>query len=614
MTQKSVYRYFTILFIIAAAFLLLTSSAAAKSYSFDRVDADIVIDENGVTHVTEKIHYSFSTYPGDEYNEVYRTVFAGYNGITMRNATGYLEGYPDAEFRVARVSDGYELICELPKPNPSSVVFVVSYEFLGGINAYNDVTEFNYVLWSNLWDRPLPILNTTITIQNVSVIEDFDSHFAFVHPVDYFTSVSLNSETRSGDQTETMTVKIQAANIPAYRWVDTRIIYPPMLSPDPQYVNVINKDGLQDIMDEERAYEMRSIFPFVLMLVQLLIILIGIAVAVFIYFKYGKEYKTDYAGLYERELPTDTKPALINAIISGHGKPNMNAFVSTIMSLVDRDYLSISEINVSNSRKNSKEIILKFEKPHDSGLAKIESDVYHFLKRYAANDEIIWRDFQKKLGSNTNFYNFLNSWYSSVSTASDFTSYFEHKGNSRIAGAGIGLIVVSVLMFFLSEILAPSDLYPATAAVGMVCLLGVILGITFIIYPIVFKKSMGRWTKDGRVFYLKWKNFEKYLTDYSLIEKYPPSSVIIWDHYIVYAMALGVAETALKNMKLASPAAQMQSSHFYYIHYYPFFYVGMNSAYSSSVPQSSGGGGGPGGGFGGGGIGGGFGGGFGGAR
>jgi len=608
-------RIFVILFIVAAVLLLLTSSAAARSYSFDRVDDEIVVDENGIVHVTKRIHYSFITSPGDEFNEVFYTVFSGYNGITMKNATGYLEGYPNSDFSIAPVREGYELICKLPKPNPNSVVFVVSYELYGGINAYNDVTELNYALWSNYWDRPVSILNANFTIENVpnQPLEHSGSQLLFVRPSLYVTTSGGGEYSEVGSQTKTLIPHVSVANIPAYRGMEARILYPPMPSPDPQYVNVINSSGLNAILEEEKAYARADTYPFIMIMIQILIILIGIAIPIYIYFKYGREYKTGYVGLYERELPTNTNPALINAIIKGHGKPNMNAFVSTIMSLVDRDYISISEIELANSKKNSKEIILKFEKPADSNLDKIESDVYNFLKGYAINNEIIWKNFQKKLGESPKFYNFLNKWYASVSAASNFSSYFEHKGNSLITGTGIGLIIISFVMFFLSEILAPSDFHPMTSVVGMLCFVSGILGIILIIYPILFKKSMGRWTRAGRVFYLKWDNFEKYLTDYSLIEKYPPSSIIIWDHYIVYAMALGIADTALKNMKLASPTAQLEGSHFYYIHYYPFFYVGMNSAYSSSVPQSSGGGG-PGGGFGGGGIGGGFGGGFGGAR
>ncbi|MCL2550172.1 MAG: DUF2207 domain-containing protein [Methanimicrococcus sp.] len=601
------------LFVVAAIFLMLMPGAAARSYSIDRVEADIIVDENGVTHVTERIHYSLYTSPGDSFNEVYRVVFAT-NGITVHNASGYLSGYPSSSFYVTKVPEGYEFVSTLPQPNPSAITFVLSYEYYGGINVYNDVTEFNYILWSYLWDRPVNQLNTTITIQNIpdQKITDSDSYLMYTHPQNNFTSVS-SQMTGSGDN-QTLIVNVETARIPAFTWVDVRIMYPPMANPNPAYVNIINADGLDSIIAEEKAYARKAYYPYFFMVFEILLIVFGLASAVRIYFKHGREPKVNYQALYERDLPTDTKPAIINTIIPGHGKPDMNAFVSTIMSLVDRDYLSIRETGAPNWRgKEKREITLKFERAADSSLESFETSVYQFLRRYAVNDEIVWKDFQKKLSSNDSFYKYLNGWNASVTEMAKFHNYFDGKGNHLLSTTGIGVLAVSFLVFFLSEIVAPSEYFPATTTVSGYCLLGGLLGIALVAYPRVFKKTMGRWTEDGRVFYLKWKNFEKYLTDYSLIAKYPPASVIIWDHYIVYAMALGVAETALKNMKLATPIGQMERSNFIILYYYPFFYMSMRGAYTSSAPQK-GGSGRPGGGFGGGGIGGGFGGGFGGLR
>lgn len=616
-SKQFIPRPTVILFAIAVVLLMTMSGAAAKSYSFDRVDCDIVVDENGITHVTERISYSFSTVPGDEFNEIFRVVFTA-NGITVHNATGYLEGYPGAEFYVSRVSGGYELVSKLPHPNPPAAVFVISYEYYGGINAYNDVTEFNYVLWSDLWDRPLNNLNAEITIRNISnqKITESDSYLMYTHPPDYFTNVSIRP-TGSGDG-RSLVVNLNASDIPAYAWADVRILYPPMENPNPAFVNVTRANGLSSIIAEEEAYARKMYYPYFFMVFELLLIIFGIGLAVWIYYKHGREPMVDYHGLYERDLPTDAKPAIVNTIIAGHGKPDMNAFVSTIMSLVDHNYLSISETGTTNWRgKEKSEIVLKFLRPAAFGLEDFEVSVYQFLKRYAVNDFIVWKDFQKKLGSNDSFYNYLNGWNATVTRKAKFDDYFDGKGNHLLSMTGVGILVVSFLVFFIAMAVAPSDLYPASASVGAFCLLGGILSITLIVYPRLFKKSMGRWTKDGRVFYLKWKNFEKYLTDYSLIKKYPPSSVIVWDHFIVYAMALGVADQALKNMKLSTPVGQMESSsRFSTLYYYPFFYSGMRSSYASSTPKNSGGGGGGGrgGGFGGGGIGGGFGGGFGGAR
>lgn len=606
--KKRISKTALILFAVAAVFLLLTSAAAARSYSFDQITTDIQVDENGVTHVTNRLYYNFDTTPGDQYQEVYYVVLQSQN-TSIHNISGYLEGYENSSFRAQRIADGYELTAQLPQPNPETAVFVFSYEYYGGVNVYNDITEFNYVLRSNQWSEATDVFNATVSISapGGTVFENA-SYLVYTHPRPGF----LTSDSAPNANGQLIEASLREENVPASSWTDIRILYPRLSNPDSRYVTIINNDGLQNILAEEERYEQRQVYPYALIVLQIIVIAAGIGGALWIYAKHGREPKVNYHNLYEREIPTDTKPAVVNAIVVGHGKPNMDAFISTIMSLVDRDYLSIEERRATTrSGKEKKIVVLKFEKPADDALESFESDVYIFLRKYAVDDEIDWKDFQKKLGANDSFYNFLNGWDAKIERLAKFDEYFDSKGNKLIGSLGVVVIIESILVYFISEVLVPSTLYPMTSLVGGMCILSGIFGLALIAYPFVFKQHMGRWTEDGRVFYLKWKNFEKYLTDYSLIEKYPPSSIILWDHYIVYAMALGVADEALKNMNLAMPSGGIQGSRFAYIYYYPFFYSGMSSAYSSSMPQS---GGGPGSGFGGGGIGGGFGGGFGGAR
>ncbi|MDV0446670.1 hypothetical protein MsAg5_05200 [Methanosarcinaceae archaeon Ag5] len=602
-------RLVAVALLIGLCLMLLMSGAAAKSYTVDHADVNIVVNESGVVHVNERIYYTFDSWDED-YNEVYRLVYTN-SDIRIKNATGYIEGYPNSSFRVDQVSGGQELIVRLPKPNPSNVVFVISYDYYGGINVYNDVTEFNYMLWGDNWEKQLPSLNATVTFKNttMSPIPGYSGQTNWTHPSFYTDTVSGNQVSGSDYR-----YTISATNIPSYTWYDFRVIYPRMENPSGDFVTIQRYDGLDDILKEESQYERKSTYAYFLIFIQFLVILGGIAVPVLIYLKYGRELQTDYHALYERELPTNTKPAVVNAIVSGHGKPTMDAFVSTIMYLIDNDYFSIHETMRKDWKKSDvKEIMLKVEKNADGNLNDFERDVYTFLSDRMEGGEIEWTKLQKKLGANDSFYNFLNRWNAKITKMAQFDSYFDATGNKMIGMAGVALLFCSIAMYFISQIIAPSNLYPQTGITTTLCFVSGLIGLFLIIYPAIWKRSMGRWTKDGRVFYLKWKNFEKYLTDYSLIQQYPPASVIIWDHYMVYAMALGVADQALKNMHLSVPTAAMSNSRVGMIYYYPIFYTGMGRAYSSSTPNQGGSGGG-GGGFGGGGIGGGFGGGGGGAR
>lgn len=115
-----------------------------------------------------------------------------------------------------------------------------------------------------------------------------------------------------------------------------------------------------------------------------------------------------------------------------------------------------------------------------------------------------------------------------------------------------------------------------------------------------FNTIFGRFSKEGRIKNLQWSNFKKYITDFSLIKDHPPKHVILWEEYMVYATAFGVAKETAKALKTAMPEQLSENQDF--VSYSTF----ATSSFSTSLGySSSSGGGGGGGGFGGGGGGGG---------
>ena len=105
----------------------------------------------------------------------------------------------------------------------------------------------------------------------------------------------------------------------------------------------------------------------------------------------------------------------------------------------------------------------------------------------------------------------------------------------------------------------------------------------------------GQWTYEGRIYYLKWRNFKKFLSDNSLIKEHPPESIVVWNKYLVYGTALGVADKVYESMKLHEPTVYDDG---YYDLYRFHSYSGLimlNSAFNTGVsaanPSSNGGGG-----------------------
>ena len=102
-----------------------------------------------------------------------------------------------------------------------------------------------------------------------------------------------------------------------------------------------------------------------------------------------------------------------------------------------------------------------------------------------------------------------------------------------------------------------------------------------------------------------WEGFRRYLNDFPRLADKPADTLPLWESYLVYGIAFGIAERVLEAAKVDFPAISSSSV------YAPALYVstfntasfasGLGGAFGSPSSGGSGGGGGGGGSFGGGG-------------
>jgi uncharacterized membrane protein len=198
---------------------------------------------------------------------------------------------------------------------------------------------------------------------------------------------------------------------------------------------------------------------------------------------------------------------------------------------------------------------------------------------------------KEDLGNGTDFYNFIEAWKKKVKAHTAFDKLFLSTGNKYILWFGVAILIAAFLYLIAGSFYFPPSEFPLASR--MYLLIGFLLmfGIVLIIISAIFKNVFGRWTPEGKLYYERWNNFKKFLTDFSALKEYPPESIKIWDHYLVYATALGVAKEVLRNMALIVPSEELNGSHFYFIgSSFDQFDSGFGSAYSSSSPSGGDGG------------------------
>lgn len=131
----------------------------------------------------------------------------------------------------------------------------------------------------------------------------------------------------------------------------------------------------------------------------------------FIYLKYGREPKIDYDATYERELPFDDPPAIVNAICNNSlekvGEPDIDGYTATIMDLIDKKYLVM--VNSSHF------ISIDYDKDFDD-LWDFEMEIINFLSEYDTNGIIDMREL---------------SFFSLAEKFQDFSKNWEEKYSSR---------------------------------------------------------------------------------------------------------------------------------------------------------------------------------------
>ncbi|MCC7576804.1 MAG: DUF2207 domain-containing protein [Methanomethylovorans sp.] len=572
----------TFVFTVALILLLFLPIASARDYSLESAVVNVTVSPEGIVHVQEFLTYRFD----GTFYEVYRQVYPPPEG-SIENIQGYCEG-GSCDFYVTDIYGGYELVGKLPSPTPEQITFITSYDYYGGLKVYNDVSELHYKFWGDEWEKPVKNLSATVTI-----VPAKGSEITYwIHPNDY-TKIA----TKTGN-----TITVQADDIPSNSWYEIRAIFPRLSSPDSRYVAMYEQNAKFQIFLIESQYALKQKALYVVFIVYVLLALSLLLAPFYLYSKYGREPDIAYEGIYERELPYDSSPAVVNAMMKGEvGVPTIDGFAATVMDLIHRNYLSIDD-------SNPKDIVLHItgqERGASPGLLDFEKDVLELIISHSDGRQLHWKELHSRLKKGTSFYNFINSWNKKVKGHIDLERLFIEQGAKKMDYFAGVLFLVALLSLFAVPLLGDSSAYPIIEKLGFMPIIIAVISPIVLVLNARYRTFLGRWTPEGKLFIDRWKNFKRYLTDFSDLKEHPPGSVKIWDHYIVYAMALGVAEEALKNMSVIVPKDDFRTSHFHNRVYVTGYASDFSHAYQRSAPKSSSGGsrgvGGSGGGFGGGG-------------
>lgn len=573
-----------ILAMLLLAFLffgIMPAHSFANDYYFSFVNMRININNDGSFDVVEDRTFDFS---GDFHWATYILSKQGYSKLEnfsiadengLYQLTSVETNQPDT-FTFSDNGDNYVAKFFYSASNQSKT-FTIRYKIIGGIKAYQDVADFYWKLIGPGWDKRTDQINAYIYFPSKINESDF---YVFGHG-------PLQGNVDKIDGTG---VHYSLTNLPANTFIEARVIFPS------NALNIIKIPGnrLESILNYERGLALqankqranaRVKFGFAIFLPLALF-----SLWLYLFLKYGKEYPPRVNVVYTRDIPEDLPPAIVGYLMR-FKNINPNDFTATIMNLVRKGFIAIQ------THKEEKGFIFKREVPvtylSETGkspdeLLPHEHIVYNFLFTSLTYEGVISffkpgkmrniasRVFKDKQGTMPGiagaqgvtvstddikefiknhaqeFKTIYDAFKGVVKDEGDEKSYFEKKSEGfMILFILIGFVFSFFGFFYLSFLGVPY----------FIPFYFVISGLF-----IVLAFPLQRRTQDGADAYALWNGLKKFLIDFSNLKEAIPTSIAIWEQYLVYAVTFGISDKVIKEMEIVLPQIpedELRTSHFF---------------------------------------------------
>jgi uncharacterized membrane protein len=263
-----------------------------------------------------------------------------------------------------------------------------------------------------------------------------------------------------------------------------------------------------------------------------------------IYLKFDKEHQTDFYGEYYRELPAQYGPAIMGYLYR-FKEVTKDDVTATLMELIRQKVIlldagteSLTETNVNYVMKLNKEVDQNKLLPHEKQL------IQWFFGLVAGGDTLSLNQletFTKKEAQAIRYLNENQAFNRAVVVASQNEKFFDDvKAPAQKNAAILGLITLFAIGFYATRMVLALGTF--TGIIG-----GILVGVSILLSA--YLSSIERRSKKGNEDYVRWKAFEKFLKEFTNIKDYPMPGMTVWEHYMVYATAFGIAELVEKQIR-----------------------------------------------------------------
>ncbi|MBM3696677.1 MAG: DUF2207 domain-containing protein, partial [Actinobacteria bacterium] len=559
-----------------AGLLAAAPPAWAKEYSLPAADVEVVVEADGSLRVTEQITYSFSGSFSGGYREIPLRPGMSIDDIAVSEEAGrpYSPGAPTAlgssgragTFGVENLGGRMRVVWHYRAADERRT-FTLTYRMLGLTVAYDDVADVYLKVWGDEWKVGLSHLTARVVLPSADLAPG--DVLVYGHPA------RVQGETTLG--ADGVSPALEARGVPARQWVEMRVVFPRRVLAATAGAAVADGSALEVIRSEEAAAAERAaasgrgVVPSLWLVGGLLA---GVPAALYAgYRRYGKEPRVDYDREYEQAPPSDLEPALVSALLS-QGRVDEKAFTATLFDLIRRGVLTATPETVERKtwgglrREQISDLVIGLAAGDHGPLREHETRVMTVMRRVLEEGPQPLTQFRTRIRADAQV------------NAATYNGYRESVGRALTRGhlldeaglkAGTWMMAAGVVLAAGGWFLAPLLPWVSAAenpAGALVTRFGfVAVGALALLAGAVTRSGRALWvrrTKEGALEAARWSAFRRYLADFSRLHEAPAISLKLWEQFLVYAIALGVAEDVLEAARLYAPPTLEETSSLYW--------------------------------------------------
>lgn len=548
--RSVVISFFTTVFLcfVLGISLSVTTPALAKSYSLPSTKIDATINTDGSLTVSQTREFDFDgsfTLAMLDLGDLPQNSTVTINSVTARgrelNEVAFDTSWRNSggpyqtcySFDVAK-----NKIYAFGRYNDEKVAFKFDYTITNCIEVAADVAELYWKFVGADWEETSENVTCDIHIPSAEGASKADVR-AWAHgPLS--GNVSIESASL---------VKLTIDKVKSGEFAEVRTVFPnTWMTIAPSSTS----DKLPSILSEEEAWANQAnekrMQSLVFVGVCVAVALLFIALSIFLFFKYGKEYKPKFQDDYWRDAPEPgINPAIIARLMRWN-KKDTSDITSAIINLTSKDMLKIEPV------KTVKKGFLGKQKEDDdykfimnvsptSETDDVDKATLHLLFDVVGkgNSEILFSDINKYAEDDPeNFAEEVNTWQDKLDICVDNKCYFDEAS----ATIKVSMRIFSLAMFVggLYVYVWLDNFIPAIA--------GAISGIV----GFIFTCFMSRRTREGAEVYAKSLALKKWLCEFTALGERPATDVKVWGMFMAYAFALGVSKEAIEQLKIYMPS------------------------------------------------------------